>query len=585
MFIFETCKTDQKNFRSHYFINPKNILVLADRDNMEGYFKKLENLSQKYYLAGFFSYELGYFLEDLFDCQNDNNFPLAVFGVYDKPAIYNHLKDKWEAGNFRYPPKRDFKVENLKLNMSRPEYVKKILEIKEHIKAGDIYQANYTAKYKFDFSGDPLSFYRDLKLKQEAGYNVFMNWNKFHILSISPELFFKKNKNILTVKPMKGTVKRGKNIKGDKKNKKFLKNDPKNRAENVMIVDLMRNDMGRVSEPGTVKVKKLYEVEKFKTLFQMTSTVKSRLEKCTEIYDILKALFPSGSVTGAPKIKSMQILSRLEKEKRHIYCGAMGFFGPGGQAKFNVPIRTMLLEDKKGEMGVGGGIVYDSKPEQEYRECKTKARFLTGGCKNNFKLIETLLYDGKLKDVNAHMRRLKNSAEYFGFNFNKNKIVGDIGKTVEKLKPEKYKVRVLVGGTGSVNTKHIPVKDRKKYTVKFANKRTDPDNIYLYHKTTNRDLYEKELKKARGAGFYDVIFCNKRGEITEGAITNIYLEKDGTKYTPPLKSGLLNGTVREKLLKQGKVKEKTLYPEELKDAGSVFISNSVIGLKRTKVKS
>ncbi|MGM0441320.1 MAG: aminodeoxychorismate synthase component I [Elusimicrobiota bacterium] len=582
MFVFETCKIDRKNFKSYYFTGLKKELTLTRPEDIPRYFKKLEKLSEKYYLAGFFSYELGYFLEDIFNYKKEDKFPLAFFGVYEQPAVYDHLKDKWEAGNFRYPPRHKFKAKNLKLNMSRPEYVEKILKIKEHIRAGNIYQANFTLKYKFDFKGDPLSFYRDLKLRQKAGYNVFMEAGNFRILSFSPELFFKKEERSLNVKPMKGTVKRGKNIWGDREKKEFLENDPKNRAENVMIVDLLRNDMGRISMPGSVKVEKLFEVEKFRTLFQMTSTVKSRLEKGTKIFDIIKALFPSGSVTGAPKIKSMQILSRLEKEERKIYCGALGFFGPGGKAKFNVPIRTVLIEDNSARMGVGGGIVYDSKPEQEYEECKTKARFLTGGYGEDFKLIETLLYDGKLKDVSAHLKRMKNSADYFEFKFNEDKIKEDLRRTISGLDGGKYKVRILVDRAGKIKTECNSYRDIQNYKIKFSKVNTDPENIFLYHKTTIRKIYDKELNKARGQGFYDIIFCNKKGQVTEGAITNIYLEKNGVKYTPPVNSGLLNGTLRDKLVKRGEVKEKVLYPEDVKDADEVFLSNSVIGLKKVR---
>lgn len=581
-FWFETNKYDNLNYLSYYFFNPVKIIKLIHPDQLNLFFAELENLTKKYYVAGFLSYELGYLFEEIFDYKKSTQFPFALFCAYEKPIIFNHKTGKFVSGRFIRPDaSQNYNLQNLRLNISKKEYLQKIEKIKNYIYEGDIFQANFTVKYKFDFSGSALALYRDLKNKQRVAYNVFAKFGDYYILSLSPELFFYKNKNYIKVKPMKGTISRGRNIYEDRKRVEFLYNDEKNQSENVMIVDLLRNDLGKISEYGSVKVTKLFEIEKYDTLFQMTSTIVSKLKRYTTLYDLIKNIFPSGSVTGAPKIRSMEIIKELEKEERKIYTGSIGFFTPDGKARFNVAIRTILIHKNVGEMGIGGGIVYDSSSESEFEEAKLKALFLIKKPVREFSLIETILYDKSFKYLNLHLKRLKESAEYFEYKFNKKKILLKLKEISYKLNEGKYKVRILLNRAGDIKLSYEKINDiSEKLKITISKYRTDSNNIFYFHKTTNRDLYDSELKKARRQGFFDVIFLNERDDITEGAITNIYIRKNGIFYTPSLDCGLLNGIIRQIMIKKHKIKEKVLKLDDLKQADEIYISNSIIGFKR-----
>ncbi len=592
-FWFETVKTDRENYLSYYFQHPKEVLVLKNPDKLEDFFSRLEELRKRYYLAGFFSYELGYLLERAAGPLPRVTFPYAYFCAYDRPVIKRlglqdppsrELRRASTGPSFAEASEGKYGTRDLRLNVGYKEYARNIAKIKRHLAAGDIYQANYTIKYKFGFRGSALGLYQDLKEKQQAAYNVFARFGNHHIISASPELFFSINRGRIRVRPMKGTVKRGRFPAEDETNRRFLSNDEKNRAENLMIVDLLRNDIGRVSSPGSVKVKKMFEVEQYPTVFQMTSTIESKLKRGTGMLELVKAVFPSGSVTGAPKIRCLQILRTLEREERKIYTGAIGFFAPDGSAKFNVAIRTVLLEAGKGELGVGGGIVSDSRAADEYAEAKLKGSFLTGASRPEFKLIEALLYDNGLKRLGQHMKRLKESADYFGFILPLAAIKEALKRHVSKLSRGRYKIRLLVGKNGE-----FELSDEKRgeaaaeYSIGIAKYKTNGDDPFLYHKTTNRELYERERINAAKKELFDVLFFNEQGELTEGARTNVYIEKKGRLYTPPLECGLLNGIVRRGLVKRGKVREKVLKRKDLLAADAVYISSAIIGLQRARL--
>lgn len=585
-FWFETNKFDKENYRSYYFFDPVKIIKLVNPEAINEFFQDLEDLTKKYYVAGFFSYELGYLLEEAFHSKQFYNtlqpsFPYALFCAYDNPIIFNHQTNKFIKGNFSIPEDTSgYKIKNLKLNVKKKEYIKKINAIREYIRKGDVYQVDYTIKYKFDFQGSPLNLYLDLKKKQNVAYNVFAKFDDNYILSLSPELFFYKNKYKMKVKPMKGTVKRGRNIKEDMANALFLQNDEKNQSENVMIVDLLRNDIGKISETGSVKVKKLYEIERYNTLFQMTSTIESKLVNNISTYEMIKGIFPSGSIAGAPKIRSMEIINELENEERKVYTGSIGFFEPSGDAKFNVVIRTVLINKNRGEMGIGGGIVYDSTPEDEFQECILKAKFLTTKYENEFCLIETILFDKNYENLNLHMERMKESAGYFDYIFNEENAISQLTSFSASLKNGRFKVRILLKKSGELQISSTKLdKAEKAYIITVSKSRTDSNNIYYFHKTTNRALFEKELNRARKKGFFDVIFLNEKGEITEGAITNIYVQKNGIIYTPPVGCGLLNGTIRRSMIQNDNIEEKIITLNDLDNADKIYISNSIIGFK------
>ncbi|MBA3066477.1 aminodeoxychorismate synthase component I [bacterium] len=574
---FETLLNVGGNGKSYYFKNPVKVLELKNPDKAREFFTELEKLSKKYYAAGFISYELGYAFENCFGKMPRCSFPLALFGVYKKLEIRDTPKSVCRGKN-------DYRIKNLKLNVSRDEYFSSVRKIKKHIIAGDIYQADYTMKYKFAFEGKARHFYEELKKKQKVPYAAYLDFGRAKILSLSPELFFSKKGRNITVRPMKGTAGRGVDNDSDIERAEFLLRDEKNRSENLMITDLLRNDLGRMALPGTVRVKKMFEVEEYDTLFQMTSTVNAQLRPDLSFYDIIKNIFPSGSVTGAPKIRSMEILRKLETEPRNVYTGAVGFISPGGNADFNVPIRTVLLRGKMGEMGVGSGIVYDSKPSEEYAECLLKADFLTKERKE-FQLIETILFDVNLKNLSAHLSRLRQSADYFGFHFNGEKIRAALSCKTHACARGRWKIRVLLSPNGNLSLSSEKAPELPVFLkLKFSAKKVDSSNRFLYHKTTERMLFDTELVRARKKGFFDVVFSNEKGRITEGAVTNIYVEKKGVIYTPSADCGLLKGTIRQKLLASGKVKEKNLYPSDLKNADALYVSNAVIGFRKAVIK-
>jgi len=361
------------------FQDPEFIISCTDPANFKSSFEDMEQaLSQGYYLAGFLAYEAGYYFEEKLYLDKQYNFPLIYLGAYK-----HVIKDKF----IKLP--RDFRLENLRLNITQKQYSLNINAIRDYIAQGDVYQITYCLKLLFELYGDPLSLYNQLLKEQPVPYPAYIQTNAFEVLSLSPELFIKKNSTHLVTKPMKGTWPRGKSMFADLMAPLCLKYDRKNRAENVMIADLLRNDLGRLGK--NIKAPTLFEVARYKTLCQMTSTVTAKVKRDIAIYELFSAIFPSGSVSGAPKIRAMEIINKLEKDQRKIYTGAIGYITPDKDIFFNIPIRTLLIENNQAclagqpacsvgqpaEMGIGGGIVWDSTPLGEWNEGLLKARFLT----------------------------------------------------------------------------------------------------------------------------------------------------------------------------------------------------------------
>jgi para-aminobenzoate synthetase/4-amino-4-deoxychorismate lyase len=580
--LFETVRRDRENKANYLFVDPVDVIKVHDYGKVEEAFKKIASYSRDHYLAGYFSYELGYFFErPSFSARQKFSYPLIHLAVFKKPVPFGR------KSGFLGPGKQPFNVHRPRFNYQEAEYIKKVRRIKEYIREGATYQVNFTGKYHFDFSGSAFSLYKELKKRQQVSYAAFCRMGDETIISLSPELFFRREGEKIYSRPMKGTIKRGKTLAEDKENILRLEKGYKDRAENLMIVDLMRNDLGRICRTGSVKTSRLFCIEKYNTLFQMTSTVRGVLKKDISYFDIFRNMFPGGSVTGAPKIRTMQIISELEKEKRDVYCGALGIIFPGKRAVFNMPIRTLSIVKNKGEMGVGSGIVIDSDPGQEFRECLLKARFLTEG-HNDFQLIETMLWDKKFTFLNAHLRRMVNSAKYFGFIFSLPGLIAKL-KGPEKGFKEgiKYRVRLLLDKGGGVRLEHsrIPAEPGEKARYIAVSKyRVDPENLFLYHKTTNRALYDSQYKLYAARGYFEVIFLNNRNELAEGAISNIIIQKNSRLYTPPVASGLLPGIFRGHLLNTGKVKEKKIGFGDLRKADKLFVCNSVRGMVEVKLK-
>jgi para-aminobenzoate synthetase/4-amino-4-deoxychorismate lyase len=352
-----------------------------------------------------------------------------------------------------------------------------------------------------------------------------------------------------------------------------------------MIVDLERNDLGRISETGSVRVEDLFTVERYQTLFQMTSTVTAELREGVGFMEIFRSLFPSGSVTGAPKIRAMEILRELEASPRGVYTGAIGFVAPGGDAVFNIPIRTVAIEGGAGEMGVGSGIVYDSDPGDEYEECRLKAEFLMREPRE-FSLVETMLWDGGIKRLELHLARLGESAGYFDFDHDEARARKALAEREREFeKGRRYRVRLLLSRDGSctVSATPIPETPSTELTAAVSELKTSSTDVFLYHKTTNRGLYESEYRKYSALGFFDVIFTNERGEVTEGAISNVFIKKGGVFRTPPMECGLLPGVFRREFLSEHpECRQEVVTLDDLYSADEVYLANSVRGMVRVR---
>jgi len=451
--------------------------------------------------------------------------------------------------------------------VDRDEYDRAVARIRELIAAGDTYQVNYSFPLTTSFSGDAYELYRNLCLTQGAPYSAFLDLGRFKVLCLSPELFFARHGNHVITKPMKGTVKRGRWLEEDREMAQWLSTSSKDRAENVMIVDLLRNDLGKVAVPGSVRVSSLFDLERFETVWQMTSTVEATLKAGTSLVDLMTALFPCGSVTGAPKIRTMQIIRELERFPRGAYTGAIGFLKPGGDCIFNVAIRTVVIdtETNVATFGVGGGVTIDSTAEREYEECLVKSRFLHAS-PVEFQLFESILLEGgKYFLLSRHLERLRNSATYFGFSFPEQEISSVLDQIAARNASGAFKVRLVLWKDGQIETQISLIEHADSINnIALATHPVDSSDRFLYHKTTLRDYYSE-----------DVIFFNERDEVTESRIANVVVSIDGQLFTPPVSSGLLPGTFRAELLAQGKIKERVITVEELMRAREFFLINSV----------
>jgi para-aminobenzoate synthetase/4-amino-4-deoxychorismate lyase len=449
--------------------------------------------------------------------------------------------------------------------VSRDEYDRSVTRIRELIAAGDTYQVNYTFPLTSSFKGDAFAWYRDLCLAQGAQYSVYLDLGRYKVLCLSPELFFERRGNHVITRPMKGTIRRGRWPAEDRELAQWLANSAKDRAENVMIVDLLRNDLGKVSVPGSVRVSSLFDLERFKTVWQMTSTVESTLRNETSLVDLMRALFPCGSITGAPKIRTMQIIRELERFPRGAYTGAIGLLKPGGDCVFNVAIRTVVIDTETGvaTFGVGGGVTIDSTAEREYEECLVKSRFLHS-TSVEFQLFESiLLEDGVYFLLPEHLKRLKDSAAYFGFQLG-TRINADLERIAVENPQGSFKVRLMLWKEGKVEFQITAIEllgDLK--SVELATEPVDSSDPFLFHKTTRRP------------GDDGLVFWNERGEITESSIANIVVPLDGELFTPPIECGLLPGVFRNHLLARGEIKERVITIDEFRKAHEFFLINSI----------
>lgn len=484
-------------------------------------------------------------------------------------------------------------VADIRANVSEAQFVDAIQRIRDYIAAGDTYQVNYTYRLHFDAFGSLFALYQRLRARQPVPYGALIGFDDGRaVLSLSPELFVRKEGDVLTARPMKGTAPAAADEAENARRAAALAADPKNRAENLMIVDLLRNDIGRVAATGSVEVPKLFEVTRFSSVLQMTSTVQARLRDGATLQDIFSALYPCGSITGAPKKRTMEIIAELEPEPRGIYTGAIGWFAPDGDFCLNVPIRTLTLQAeqngiRKGVMGVGAGIVYDSEPYDEFAECQLKARFLTG-LSNDFELFETLYATRETgaRHVERHLRRLQASARYFGFAWDEAAASAYLTLACQALpagQPHRLRLAMNSAGAFAVQTGALtPLQEPVR--VLLADEVTDSTNLFLRHKSTIRERYDAAWKAADAEGAFDKLFFNERGEVTEGGRSNVFIRTNGVWITPPLSTGILPGVMRAVMIDAWGAQERIVTRDMLLAADEIVVCNSLRGAMRASLQ-
>jgi para-aminobenzoate synthetase/4-amino-4-deoxychorismate lyase len=481
--------------------------------------------------------------------------------------------------DFNSIPDRPFLISEWEPQIDKRQYRQAIHSIRDYIESGDTYQVNFTFPLGGSVAGDSFSCFRAIARSQGAAYSAYLDIGSHKILSFSPELFVERRGNKLITRPMKGTLGRGRWLEEDVQRAQQLRASEKDRAENVMIVDLMRSDLGKVAATGSVKVPELFAVERINRVLQMTSTVTAVQRPEVGIVNVLRALFPCGSVTGAPKARSMAIIKELEEHPRGIYTGAIGMLCPSGDAIFSVPIRTLAVDARDGAatFGVGGAVTWDSTTDGEYEECCLKARFLTDPWAQ-FDLLETIaLTDGDYALLDRHLSRARDSAEYFGFRWNEAEVSSALDEARESHRLGRWRIRLTVRRDGKARIEQSPLSEPRTAAavVKFAAHAIDDRDPLVFHKTTARSRYDLELERCQPCD--DVIFWNARGEVTESTIANVVVHSDGKHWTPPRDAGLLAGTFRAELISRGELFERTITKDELTTAESFSLINSVRG--------
>jgi para-aminobenzoate synthetase/4-amino-4-deoxychorismate lyase len=569
--------------KSYLFTAPIEILSTRHLHAIPDIFDRVESaLRAGHYVAGFLSYEAGYHFEPAALGRGQllpkTDLPLAWFGVYETVLSL----DRHDSSQEPIVRDEETTVERGKaaILLSSMEYRSAIDRIRHYIEAGDLYQANFTMKIRQTWNGDVNALFKRIMANQPVPYGAFINTGETLLLSASPELFFRRRGNEILVRPMKGTARRGRDLTEDAEAAAQLASDDKNRAENIMVVDLLRNDMGRLCITGTVQARDLFAVARYPDLLQMTSTVCGVLPAGTEYYEIFRSLFPCGSITGAPKIRTMQVIRELEDDAREIACGAIGFFAPDDRATFSVAIRTMLVRSGTIEMRVGSGVTYDSDADSEYDECLLKSQFLFRR-PALFEIIETLLWDADFVLLDLHLQRMADSAEYFNFRF-------DTAIAKERLYQLAasftdgccHRIRMLLSRSGAISITSTPIAaGATAASILIAAEHTHSADVFLRHKTTRRALYDRTYAEGQRRGFDDVLFMNERDEVTECAIHNLMVERDGVFVTPAVSCGLLPGVFRRHLMEsRPEICEGVLTLNEVLAADKVFIFNSVRGL-------
>lgn len=543
--------------------------VIAGTDTRAGLAALRDALAGGEWVAGGLSYEAGHQLEPRL-MGLGRGAPFHWFGRF-APARF---LPRAEALALLAGWRRRLAIGAPEPTVGRDDWMRAVDAVKALIAAGDIYQANLTFQARLPLSGHPAAVFARLFTPASAPLGGLVHdgagrwW-----LSLSPELFFRLEAGALTARPMKGTSRRGASALADAALATALRADPKNRAENLMITDLIRNDLARVAETGSVRVEALFDIERYPSVHQMTSTVTARLAAGHDAVDALAALFPCGSITGAPKIRSMEVIAALEPEPRGIYCGSLGWIAPGGErAQFNVAIRTLAIEGGDARLGLGAGIVADSVPAEEWAECLTKARFLAPAAPRT--LIETMQLepDGSIVRLHRHLARLEASAQRFGFAWDRAAVAARLA-ALEPGAARRLRLLLDADGAVAVQLSALPAAPAGPVGVALVPLPVPADDWRLAHKTGDRGFYDAAR---RAGGGFDCLFVREDGLLTEGSFTSLFVERAGRLLTPPARLGLLPGVLRAELLDSGRAVEAELRVDDL--GSGFFIGNSLRGL-------
>jgi len=529
------------------------------------------------FAAGFLSYEAAPAFDEALKVRNPGGFPTLSFGLFRDVRYHKHFP-LWDPHKYSVGPWAP--------NLTEEEYASALEDIRTLLGEGETYQVNFSYRRTTKFGGSAEAMLVDMLRGQTSHYGAFIDSGEFIICSGSPELFFRKDGGHLLSRPMKGTRKRGLTLEDDRRQVDWLYHSEKNRAENVMIVDMVRNDMGRIAKSGTVRVPELYAIEKYPTVWQMTSAV--ACETDAALPEIFQALFPCASITGAPKVRTMVIIADLERSPRNIYTGSIGYIAPDGSAQFNVAIRTALIDKENStiEYGTGGGIVWDSDPTEEYQESLLKTAQIDNPWPD-FQLLETILWDEKHGYflLKYHLSRLLNSAEYFDYDFNEPAITDKLQRLQMKFTGTAYRVRLLLSEDSDINldwSLQKPGSVESPVQIRLAPRPVDPENRFLYHKTTHRFMYEFDAGDFHSGE--EFVLWNSKEEITETSIANVVIRWRGKLITSPVKCGLLPGTMRQWLIDRGEILEYVITKAMLTDAEEIYLVNSVRKWRRAVLK-
>ena len=516
------------------------------------------------YAVGMLAYEAAPAFDPALAVRAGGAFPLLWFGFYgavrdvDWPPVAQSPAARWRA------------------ELAQAEYLDAVSDIRRALGAGDCYQVNFTQRLRAAWRGDPWAWFANAA--RTATHGAYLDLGRYVVASASPELLFARAGELIECRPMKGTARRGRTLAEDRRLARALRHSPKERAENLMITDMARNDLGRIALPGTVRVPRLFEVQRHPGVWQMISRVQARSQ--ASLTDTLRALFPAASVTGAPKVQAMREIAARERSPRGIYCGSIGYAAPDGTASFNVAIRTLLVDRRTGQarFGTGSGIVWDSDPQAEARECRLKARALRRP-PVAFGLIETLRWtpaEGYFL-LQEHLRRLHDSAVWSGIPLPAGAAQAALHAAASGFPQTAQRVRLELTADGALRVEAAPLDwpGRRLWTLALAAEPVDAADPMLFHKTTRRDMYDQA--RARQPAADDVLLWNRRGELTETTIANIAFLRGGVWHTPPLRCGLLPGTLRAALLRQGRIREGVLRREELATTPALAVFNSVRG--------